>query len=413
VLRANRSNEGNGGALLRNVLVISQFAISIGLIICTITIYAQTIFAKQADPGFQRTGLLQVDNLGTTAARPVAKTFEAEVRRLPGVVAAAQTIIGVETDNRSFNAVVLPGQTRSFNLGGYAVEPGFFETMGLKLLAGRSLSENNGLDDATLVDPNGASDQQALVARGLNVVVSRLAAKRLGFDRPEDAIGKHFADGIVDSRYGVVPCTIVGVVEDARWHSVREAVDPIVYFQDKSAYHYLEVRFAAADPAKVREQVERVWKRLLPETPFAADFADARAARQYREDDARATLFACFAALSVIIGCLGLFGLASFTAERRTKEIGIRKVLGARTRDIMRLLVWQFSRPVLIANLIAWPVAWWLMRDWLNTFDARIALSPAPFLLAGGLALVIAVGTIASHAFRVARTRPIHALRYE
>jgi putative ABC transport system permease protein len=117
--------------------------------------------------------------------------------------------------------------------------------------------------------------------------------------------------------------------------------------------------------------------------------------------------------LAIVIACLGLFGLAAFTAERRTKEIGIRKVFGATVRDIVQLLVWQFSKPVVIANLVAWPVAWWLMRDWLNTFDARIALTPTPFVLAGLLALAIAVGTIASHAIRVARANPIHALRYE
>jgi len=115
----------------------------------------------------------------------------------------------------------------------------------------------------------------------------------------------------------------------------------------------------------------------------------------------------------VIVACLGLFGLAAFTAERRTKEIGIRKVLGARNRDILSLLAWQFSKPVIVANLIAWPIAWWAMRDWLNTFDARIDLGPTPFLIAGLLALAIALGTIAGHAFKVARANPIHALRYE
>jgi putative ABC transport system permease protein len=115
----------------------------------------------------------------------------------------------------------------------------------------------------------------------------------------------------------------------------------------------------------------------------------------------------------VVVGCLGLFGLAAFTAQRRTKEIGIRKVLGASTSRIVRLLVWQFSRPVILANIIAWPIAWWVMRDWLNGFDARIALGPIPFLVAGALALLIAIGTIGAHSFRVARTNPIHALRYE
>ena len=116
---------------------------------------------------------------------------------------------------------------------------------------------------------------------------------------------------------------------------------------------------------------------------------------------------------AVVIACLGLFGLAAFTAERRTKEIGIRKVFGARSADIVKLLAWQFSKPVIVANLIAWPVAWWVMRDWLDTFDARIDLGPTPFVLAGLLALVIAIGTIAGHAIRVARANPIHALRYE
>ena len=132
-----------------------------------------------------------------------------------------------------------------------------------------------------------------------------------------------------------------------------------------------------------------------------------------RAEQSRAQIFAAFSLLAVIIGCLGLFGLAAFTAERRTKEIGIRKVLGARTRDIVRLLVWQFSRPVIIANIIAWPIAWWMMRDWLNGFDQRIPLTPVPFLVAAAIALGIAIATVVGHAVRVARANPIHALRYE
>lgn len=156
-----------------------------------------------------------------------------------------------------------------------------------------------------------------------------------------------------------------------------------------------------------------MWKRLAPETPFTARFGDDIVRELYQPEEARAQIFAAFALLAVIVGCLGLFGLAAFTAQRRTKEIGIRKVLGASTPRIVRLLVWQFSRPVLLANLIAWPVAWWVMRDWLNSFDARIALTPVPFLAAGALALLIAVATIGAHSIRVARTNPIHALRYE
>jgi putative ABC transport system permease protein len=160
-------------------------------------------------------------------------------------------------------------------------------------------------------------------------------------------------------------------------------------------------------------RVEAVWKRLAPEVPFEGEFADDQLAELYLTDKARAQAFAGFAMLAILIACLGLFGLAAFTAERRTKEIGIRKVFGARVRDIVRLLAWQFSKPVVLANLIAWPVAWWVMRDWLNSFDARIDLGPGPFVLAGMLALVVALGTISGHAVKVARLNPIHALRYE
>jgi putative ABC transport system permease protein len=172
------------------------------------------------------------------------------------------------------------------------------------------------------------------------------------------------------------------------------------------------VRFHG-DPAAVRAGVEQAWRKIASDVPFNAKFNEDILLDLYKADDARAKTFAAFAILAVIVACLGLFGLASFTAERRTKEIGIRKVLGARTRDIVRLLVWQFSKPVIVANIIAWPIAWWVMRNWLNGFDTRIGLGPSPFLIAGAIALTIAVATVAGHALRVARANPIHALRYE
>jgi putative ABC transport system permease protein len=175
----------------------------------------------------------------------------------------------------------------------------------------------------------------------------------------------------------------------------------------------LVVRYNDANPAAVRDRVGRLWRQIAPDVPFQAEFSEEVIGEQYEAEQARAQTFAGFAVLAVVVACLGLFGLAAFTAERRTKEIGVRKVLGARTRDIVRLLAWQFSKPVIIANLIAWPIAWWVMRDWLNGFDARIDLGPTPFLLAGLLALLIAIGTIAGHALRVARANPILALRYE
>jgi putative ABC transport system permease protein len=219
--------------------------------------------------------------------------------------------------------------------------------------------------------------------------------------------------GYFDADDGLVPTHIIGVVQDSRFRSIREPIDPIMFRQDRTNADTMLVRYDARDAQGVRNRIEQAWKRLAPDVPFDGVFSEDRILELYHAEQARAKVFAGFALLAVIVACLGLFGLAAFTAERRTKEIGIRKVLGARTRDIIRLLAWQFSKPVIIANLIAWPFAWWAMRSWLNGFDARIDLGPLPFVMAAAIALAIAIGTIAGHAFKVARANPIHALRYE
>ena len=415
VLKANKSGaEAQGSGRLRNALVIGQFAVSIALIICTIVIYAQTVYARTADQGYNREGLLQLGNLSYKGVGDNPQRIVELIKHVPGVQSASLTGIGVAPGNNSMTSVFLPGSNSSVQLGVYGVQTGFFETMGMKLLAGRTFSDARPRDDATTPFPVNLDAERALVARGVNIVITESAAKRLGFRTPQAAIGQYLKAGItVDEVGGLVPCTIIGVVGDARFRSVHDPLQPILYVMQKNYFTNIEVRFAGVAPNVVRDRVQAVWQRLLPQVPFKGDFADDLLRKEYKADMARGQLFAGFALLSVVVGCLGLFGLAAFTAERRTKEIGIRKVLGARTTDIVRLLVWQFSRPVLIANLIAWPIAWWVMRDWLNKFDARIGLGPTPFLIAGGLALIIAIGTIAAHAFRVARANPVVALRYE
>jgi putative ABC transport system permease protein len=414
VLKANKSSaEAQGSGRLRNVLVVAQFAVSIGLIICTAIIYAQTIYARTGDAGYNRHGLLQLQGVGARQAAPVAETLKREVAKVDGVTSASLTSIGVAPGNNSVTSVYLPGNPKGIDLGVYVIDQDFLPTMGMKLLAGRNFSDKVAMDDATTPFPVDRAAEEAFARRGTNILVSEAAAQRLGYRDPQQAIGKTIAAGLTLPELGQVNCTIVGVFRDARFRSVRDPLQPIMFLFAHNSFNTMVVRYDSADPNRVRHDVERVWKARLTDVPFRAEFADERVARLYERDEARGQLFGAFALLAVVIGCLGLFGLAAFTAERRTKEIGIRKVLGARSRDIVRLLAWQFSKPVIIANLIAWPVAWWVMRDWLNGFDSRIALGPVPFLLAGGLALAIALGTIASHAIRVARANPIHALRYE
>jgi putative ABC transport system permease protein len=413
VLKANKSSaEAAGSGRLRNVLVVAQFAVSIGLIICTAIVYAQTVYARTADPGYKRSGLIQVEGIGRRQLLPLGDTLVREIERLPGVVSVGRTNIGIATGNSSSTGVQVPGNPEPVTIGTYNIDYKFLPTMGVKFLAGRNFEESRPMDDATTPFPEVPEAERALVARGMHIVVNELAVKRMGYASPRDAVGKQIKVSYDDDYGGILPATIIGVVQDSRFRSIREPIDPIMFRIEKNGYGQALVRYDG-DARQVRSGIERIWKRIASDAPFDAEFSEDIVSELYENEEARAKTFAGFALLAVVVACLGLFGLAAFTAERRTKEIGIRKVLGARSRDIVRLLAWQFSKPVIVANLIAWPVAWWVMRDWLNGFDARIDLGPTPFLVAGLLALAIAVATIAGHAFKVARSNPIHALRYE
>jgi putative ABC transport system permease protein len=414
VLKANKSSaETPGTGRLRQALVVAQFAVSIGLIICTGVVYAQTVYARTVDPGYKRDHILQVDELSRYQLLGKGQALADAAKRVPGVVAVGRTGIGVATQNNSNTGVMVPGRKDPVTIGIYSVDHGFLDAMGMQLVAGRWYRRDAPMDEITVPYPPDPKAELAIAQRGGNLVINELAARRLGYSDPKAIIGKTFRVAMFSEEAGLMPVTVIGVVKDARFRSIREPLDPMMFINSAEGGHsHMIVRFNG-DPAAVRAGVERSWKSVAPEVPFDGRFSEDVVEELYNAEEARAQIFAAFAVLAVIVGCLGLFGLAAFTADRRTKEIGIRKVLGARTRDIVRLLVWQFTRPVILANIIAWPVAWWLMRDWLNTFDDRIALGPTPFVLAGLLALVIAVGTIAAHAVKVASANPIRALRYE
>jgi putative ABC transport system permease protein len=413
VLKANRSAaETPGSGRLRTALVVLQFAVSIGLIVCTAVIYGQTVYARTVDPGYKRDHILQVTDLNRYQLLSKAQMIEEQMKRIPGVVAVGLTDIGVATDNNNTTGLIPPGSNQSVSIGEYNVDTGFFDAMGLKLIAGRWFDPNRPTDDMTLNFPVDKSQERALAQRGVNVVMNEYAIRKLGFKSPQDALGKVVRSELFEPGTGMVNITIIGVVADSRFRSVRTPIDPIMFQGVKTGPGWMVIRYNG-DPATVEAAVERQWKQITNDVPFQAKFSEDVMRELYKAEDARARIFAAFSLLAVIIGCLGLFGLAAFTAQRRTKEIGIRKVLGARTRDIVRLLVWQFSRPVILANIIAWPIAWWLMRDWLNTFDQRIPLTPVPFIVAAAIALGIAVATVVGHAVKVARANPIHALRYE
>jgi putative ABC transport system permease protein len=187
----------------------------------------------------------------------------------------------------------------------------------------------------------------------------------------------------------------------------------MVYVYNPDGNSIFSVRVHGPPIRDTLDFIDRTWRSFAPTVPVQRSFLNEAFDNLFKEDERQAQMFSLFVGIAIFIACLGLFGLAAFTAQRRTKEIGVRKVFGARQTDIVRLLLWQFSVPVLIANLIAWPVAYYYLHHWLESYAFRIVLSPLYFVLAGATALLIAWITVIAHALRVARANPIHALRYE
>jgi putative ABC transport system permease protein len=324
VLKANRSAaETPGSGRLRAVLVVAQFAVSIGLIICTAVIYGQTVYARNVDPGYKRDHILQVEELSRAQLWPKAEGIVEQMRRIPGVVDAGLTDIGINTNNQSNSFIIPPGGNKQVLIGQYNVGEGFMNAMGLKLIAGRWFDPNRPMDDMTVPYPPDKSVEKAIAERGVNVVINQYAVKKFGFKSPQNALGKVVKSNLLGDEYGQVDINIIGVVGDSRFRTVRTPIEPIMFRKVRTGPGWMMVRYQG-DPATVKAAIERQWKLNTNEVPFNAKFSEDVMAEMYKKEDARAQIFAAFSLLAVIIGCLGLFGLAAFTAERRTKEIGIR-----------------------------------------------------------------------------------------
>ena len=403
---------GRAGSRVREGLVVAQFAVAIAFIIATGVILSQSRYMKTADIGIARSGLIVVksfDDSDVTAGQ--RSTLLSLWRTLPGVsgVTSGDIAPGVDDTTEAGNVKRLgvPGDGPDINhvTGG----PDFFTTYGAHLVAGRVLDRDHGFDDAPPKPPPGVDPKTLPPPPSRDVVLNMNAVKTLGFSSPQAALGQPLISG--KSR----PLTVVGVVENIRFRTPHKPVDSTMYLMDSKNFEnaVASVRYAGTDGKAMMARLEAAWRQVAPAVPFHATTAEENLDTYYRPDDQRARLFTIGAFLAVAIGCLGLYGLASFSTARRVREIGIRKTLGASTADILRLLIGQFLRPVLIANLIAWPLAWLAMRNWLSGFDQRIGLSPLYFIAATLLTLVIAVGTVAGQAFAVARAEPAKALRHE
>jgi putative ABC transport system permease protein len=282
----------------------------------------------------------------------------------------------------------------------------FLEVMDIVPIAGRGFSVSHRGDLLAVADDDQASRGAIVNERFLHLV---------GWTSADAALGR-----VIRAIYGIdgqfSDVRIVGVIPDIHIRSAREPVNPTIFYVSES--QNLQSMIVALDDmagAETLLNIEEKWAELISEHPISRSFMDADFEALYRNDSRMGKMFAGFAGFAVLVSCLGLFGLSILVASRRTREIGIRKVLGASIGNIVLLLVGQFSKPVIWANLIAWPVAGYYMGEWLQSFEYRIDLLAHLhiFVMAGVLALAIAWGTVGSQAYRVARTKPVHALRYE
>jgi putative ABC transport system permease protein len=407
VLASARSpGGGRAGTRIREALVVLQFTIAIAFVIGTFVLIAQTRHVRAADLGYDRQNILLVRSLANDSIDAAQRaTMLHRLATLPGVtgISVGNSVPGggFFTSSNNFKVPGLAGPGPSIEF--FQTTPGYFDVLGAKLLAGRLFDRAHPGDINPNLTVGDGSPNGPLPA---NVVLNRSAVTALHFASPQAVIGKTFG--------GENPRTVIGVVEDMRFGSARSPVSPTLFdFQLRDPVKGLGIVRFTGDPQAMTEAARRIWREEAPQVPFEARTAVQALDRFYARDDHAASLFIIGAVLAVAIGSVGLWGLASFNTARRVKEIGIRKTLGASATDIVRLLVGQFLRPVLIANLFAWPLAFFAMRTWLAGFDDRIGLSPLYFVAASLLALAIAVLTVLAQSLRAARAAPAWALRHD
>jgi putative ABC transport system permease protein len=412
ILKANQSGGSDGPGRIRSLLVVFQFAVSIGLAVCTVVIAAQTLYARNMDVGYSFDSKLVLNGLASTGAQGQQQAIINELLTVPGVkdvVLSSEVPSQDNENNTGFRLLDGSGEgvAGGIVLNYYTVGYGFFESYGMNMLAGRTFDEGFGTDEVQSIP-----DDEDRVGNA-SIIINESALTTLGFASPMEAIGKVLRAGVFG--VGTHDLEIIGVAEDVYFRSIKFGVRSSVFFNYPGRLGVATISFETNDIPALVTDVEKIWNTIVPMTPVSHQFLDDMVRAQYQEEENQAKLFGVFSILAVVIACLGLYGLASFTAERRTKEIGIRKVMGARVRDIVTLLVWQFSMPVLVANIIAWPTAWYLMSGWLEGFSYRLDNSYilGASIIIGAGALAIAWLTVASRAIKVAGANPINALRYE
>ncbi|MBN1222147.1 MAG: ABC transporter permease [Candidatus Aminicenantes bacterium] len=387
-------SSGTYRSLLRSGLVVFQFAVSIILIIGTITVYQQIRFMKNKNLGFNKEHILVIPEGQSLLHLMSFTSLRSEWMNVPGVINVAGSALVPTTGVQ--NDIFYPeGFTREQpqKLTRLDIEPHYIPTMDIKIVSGRNFS------------PKLSTDPSA------SLLINETVAKHFGWTDP---LGKTFIYYPAPGGEGeTVTKQVVGVVKDFHFTSLHRRIEPLVLAYNPDRIRYISVRISPKNIQQTLSLLKKKWENINPQRPFDFFFLEAAFDSQYRTEDRVGNLSLYFSLLAIFIGCLGLFGLASYMAERRTKEIGIRKVLGASVPGIVRLLSREFLWLVLIANVIAWPAAYGGLTLWLRNFPYRIDVNLIVMAAAGLIALLTALFTVSIQAVKAALANPVDALRYE
>jgi putative ABC transport system permease protein len=392
VLKGN-ANTGFKKSNLRNVLVVFQFTTSIMLMIATIIVYRQLHFIQTAKIGFNKEQVLVID--GTYALDKNEEVFKNEVLGIKGV--SSGTISGflpVSNSYRSdntFSKEAVMGTDNSIDMQVWRIDYDYLQTMGMDIVKGRNFSKGFGTDTSALL-------------------ISETTAGLLGYSDP---VGKTiYQPSNMPGDNSMVPVQIIGVVKDFHFESLRQEIGPLC-MRLRNNSGSASFKIATTNASDLIKNIESKWKTLAPALPFSYRFLSDSFDEMYRSEQRAGTVAMVFAVLAVLIACLGLFGLVTFMAEQRTKEIGVRRVLGASVSNVVTLLSKDFLLLVVIACVFAFPVAWWAMHKWLQDFAYRIHIGWWVFAAAGIAAVFIALLTVSSQSIKAALANPVKSLRNE
>lgn len=384
------TTSNRGGVSLRRVLVIFQFSLSIALIAGTIIVYTQVNHLLDKDLGFDKERMLILDYNYDEEVNNKSEAIKIEMEANPTVLSAAfsRSVPGSHFPNATTTIQTADGEMKNLTQPIFQVGLDFVNHFGIELVAGRSYSREFPSDSTKAL------------------IINEAAARQYGYQNPADIIGKKFDQW---GRTGEV----IGVVKDFNYISLHQTIQPLTLPFEAYASRYLSLKIKSENLPQTISELEKIWTRLAPHRPFMYSFLDDDFNRQYRSDFIFRKLFTTFSCLAILIACLGLLGLATYTAEQRTKEIGIRKVLGADVQTIVLLLSNDFIKLVVVAIIIATPVSWYAMNIWLDGFAYKMEIQAWMFVLAGVIALSIAVVTISYQSIKSALVNPVNSLRSE